>query len=208
MALYGYFFEKTVANLTTGANPATSASPGDTLRYTLRLQSTDVPLADLTFYDDLGALNASAVFASGTLALVPGTLPPGADTSNTNATGGTNGAGVLDVRNLSLPAFSQMSHPVRRHARFGPPERHVVANQAELLSTVKLADSDDPNVNGQADPNVVGDEDPTRVQITSAPRFDVNKFSTDVTAIRNLLLAGETLRYTITVKNIGTGQRR
>ena len=39
--LRGYFFEKTVANLTTGANPTTSAAPGDTLRYTLRLQTTD-----------------------------------------------------------------------------------------------------------------------------------------------------------------------
>ncbi len=204
VALYGYFFEKTVANLTTGTNPATSASPGDRLRYTLRLQSTDVPLADLTFYDDLGALNATAVFASGTLALVPGTLPPGADASNTNATAGTNGAGVLDVRNLSLPAFSQISFQFDVTLASAVPNGTIVANQADLLSTVKLADSDDPNINGQADPNVVGDEDPTRVQITSAARFDVNKISTDVTGDPNLLLAGETLRYTITVKNIGT----
>ena len=81
VALYGYFFEKTVANLTTGANPATTAAPGDRLRYTLRLQSTDVPLDNLRFYDDLGALDAAAVFAPGTLALVAATLPSGADVS-------------------------------------------------------------------------------------------------------------------------------
>ncbi|MHC4180731.1 MAG: isopeptide-forming domain-containing fimbrial protein, partial [Planctomycetota bacterium] len=34
---------------------------------------------------------------------------------------------------------------------------------------VKIADSDDPNINGQADPTVDGDEDPTRVVITYPP---------------------------------------
>ena len=37
VALFGYFFEKTVANLTSGVSPTTTAAPGDTLRYTLRL---------------------------------------------------------------------------------------------------------------------------------------------------------------------------
>ena len=41
VALTGYFFEKTVANLTSGANPATTAAPGDRLRYTLRFRTTD-----------------------------------------------------------------------------------------------------------------------------------------------------------------------
>ena len=63
--------------------------------------------------------------------------------------------------------------------------------------------SDDPNVNGTADPLVAGDEDPTRVTIVSAPAFRVQKISTDLTGDPNVLLAGETLRYTITVKNIG-----
>ncbi|HZL92287.1 MAG TPA: isopeptide-forming domain-containing fimbrial protein, partial [Vicinamibacterales bacterium] len=91
VALYGFFFEKTVANVTTGVSPATTAAPGDRLRYTLRLQSTDVPLTGLTFRDDLGAL--ATMFAPGTLTLVSGTLPPGADASNTDPNGGTNGAG-------------------------------------------------------------------------------------------------------------------
>ena len=59
-------------------------------------------------------------------------------------------------------------------------------------------------VNGQADPLVAGDEDPTNVPITSAPAFRVEKTSTDVTDDPNVLLSGETLRYTITVENIGT----
>jgi hypothetical protein len=92
VALHGYFFEKSVANLTTGVNPAATAAAGERLRYTLRLQSTDVPLSDLTFRDDLGAMNAFVAFVPGSLQLVAGTVPPGADASNTNPAGGTNGA--------------------------------------------------------------------------------------------------------------------
>ena len=40
VALLGYFFDKTVANLTSGVNPATTAAPGDKLRYTLRFRTT------------------------------------------------------------------------------------------------------------------------------------------------------------------------
>src|SRR5437867_7465425 len=49
--LFGYFFEKTVADLTSGANPATTAAPGDTLRYTLRFHTTDLPLANFPIVD-------------------------------------------------------------------------------------------------------------------------------------------------------------
>ena len=38
----------------------------------------------------------------GTLTLV--TYPAGADISDTSSTGGTNGTGVIDIRNLNLPA--------------------------------------------------------------------------------------------------------
>jgi hypothetical protein len=82
----------------------------------------------------------------------------------------------------------------------------VVTNQSALRlsdgSTFTL--SDDPNVNGTADPEVLGDEDPTRVTIASSAFFRVQKISTDLTGDPAILLAGETLRYTITVKNIGT----
>ncbi|HVS23819.1 MAG TPA: hypothetical protein VMU03_08870, partial [Gammaproteobacteria bacterium] len=204
IALYGYFFEKTVANLTSGANPARTAAPGDTLRYTLRLQSTNVPLDNLKFYDDLGAMNSSAVFMPGSLAIVAGSLPPGADASNTNPNAGTNGAGIIDVRNLNLPAFSsvQVQFDLRLASRIT--NGTVVTNQAELDGTTKLAVSDDPTVNGQSDPDIVGDEDPTRVVINSAPSFVIQKISADIDGDPNLLLAGERLRYTITVRNVGT----
>jgi uncharacterized repeat protein (TIGR01451 family) len=205
-AFTGYFFEKSVANLTSGASPTATAAPGDRLRYTLRLRTTDTPLSNLTFYDDLGELNSSAVFVPGSLALVAGTIPAGADTGNTDPNGGTNGAGILDVRNLSVPTDSEILIQFDITLQSILTDGTVVVNQADLLDTdaVKIAASDDPNVNGWADPDVAGDEDPTRIVIASAPAFKVEKVSTYVTGDPNVLLAGETLRYTITVQNVGS----
>jgi uncharacterized repeat protein (TIGR01451 family) len=80
----------------------------------------------------------------------------------------------------------------------------VVANQAtlRLASGTTFAWSDDPNVNGTApDPTKAGAEDPTRVTIVSSSVFRVQKISTYLRD-PNVLLAGDTMRYTITVKNI------
>jgi large repetitive protein len=204
VALFGLFFEKTVLSLTSGANPATAAEPGETLRYTLRLQTTELPLDDFRFFDDLGRLNAAPVFVPGSLTLVPGSLPPGADASGTDPNGGTNGAGLVDIRGLSLPVFSELRIEFDVTLADRIANGTYVTNQAELLTDVKLADSDDPNVNGQADPEVVGDEDPTRVLIVSAPEFEVHKVSAYLDDDPEVLLAGERLRYTITVRNYGT----
>src|SRR5262249_44651229 len=104
-ALTGIFFEKTVADLTSGANPATTAAPGDTLRYTLRIQTTGQPQNNFRIFDDMDVMNATPAFAAGTLALV--TVPPGADATNTSAVGGSKGTGVLDIRSINLGANSQ-----------------------------------------------------------------------------------------------------
>ena len=69
----------------------------------------------------------------------------------------------------------------------------MVTNQAELLGASKLADSDDPTVNGQADPAVVGDEDPTRVVIEGEQPAALGKATTQATAA-----IGETFSYLIT----------
>jgi len=197
VALFGYFFEKTVENLATGDYPATLAAPGDTLRYTLRLQTTDGALDDVTFYDDLGAMNSLAVFESGTLTLVPGSIPPGADTSNTDPNGGTNGAGILDIRNLSLPAASEVTIQFDITLAVALLDGAVVTNQADLLGGTKLADSDDPFVNGQADPGIDGDEDPTRVVIQAVPPPPALKANTQATAT-----IGEEFNYRITVPSV------
>ena len=170
VALSGYFFEKTVADLTSGANPATTAAPGDKLRYTLRFRTTSQALSNFRIVDELDALNAQADFAPGTLTLV--TSPTGADISATSSTGGTKGTGVIDIRNLNLPANGEALIQFDITLKSAIANGTVVTNQ----STLRLADgttfalSDDPNVNGAASPTVSGDEDPTRVTIVSGIR--------------------------------------
>ena len=198
-------FEKVVMNVTTAEDPGTVATPGDTLRYRLYVENlSDVSVSDFSIVDELDRLNADPMFRAGTLNVV--TLPPGADASNTDASGGAAGTGLLDIRGLSigglgetvLVEFEVQLAPVIANDTF-------VYNQSELLlGTLPIAISDDPNVNGAADPNVDGDEDATQIQITSAPAFSIEKISSYIDGNPNILLAGETLRYTITVQNTGT----
>ncbi|HEY7670648.1 MAG TPA: THxN family PEP-CTERM protein [Gammaproteobacteria bacterium] len=197
-------FDKTVANVSRGTNPATFATPGEMLRYTFRVENLGtVAINAFSIVDELDALNATPGFAPGTLNVV--TVPAGADVTNTSATGGAAGTGLVDIRNLSLGVGAVVL--VEFEVALAPvlTDGSYVENQAALLvAGYTLAQSDDPNVNGIADPSIAGDEDPTRVQIESAPRFDVDKISTDLTADPNVLLSSETLRYTITVRNVGT----
>ena len=198
-------FDKTVTNVTTGEDPGTVATPGDTLRYQLYIENlSNVAVNDFRITDELDRLNANPLFQAGTLNVT--TLPPGADTGNTDAGGGAAGTGLLDIRNLSIGGLGE-SVLIEFEARLAPVIANdtFVYNQSELLfGDYSAAISDDPNVNGAADPGVAGDEDPTQIRIQSAPYFDVDKISTYVDGNPNLLLAGETLRYTITVQNTGT----
>ncbi len=198
-------FEKTVMNVTTGEDPGTVATPGDTLRYTLYVENLgDSAFNGFSIVDDIDALNADPAFRAGTLNVV--SLPAGADAGNTDANGGSAGTGLLDVRGLNLPGLGD-SVTIEFEVALAPvlTDGSYVSNQSEILDNAYVvALSDDPNVNGQADPAVAGDEDPTRILIESAPYFVVEKISTYLEGDPDVLLAGEALRYTITVANTGT----
>ena len=198
-------FEKTVANLTSGDDPATVATPGDTLRYSLRIENaSDTPLTGFRIVDELDRLNATPLFAAGSLSLV--TVPAGADVTSTDANGGAAGTGLIDISNLDLGGLGEtvlVEFDVDLTGVIA--DETFVYNQSEIwFAGLPVTQSDDPNVNGAADPNVAGDEDPTQVQIDSAPAFRIDKISTYLDGDPNVLLAGETLRYTISVQNIGT----
>lgn len=205
VALPVYRFDKTVVNQTTGEDPALTATPGDVLRYTLRLENQrNAPLDAIAITDELDRLNAPALFVPGSLQII--SFPAGADTTNSDPNGGAAGTGLLDVRGLSLPNMGD-SLEIVFEGTIAPvvADATVLSNQAQATTGgVPFADSDDPVLNGVADPLVAGDEDPTSVQITSAPDFEIEKISSYVTGDPTVLLAGETLRYTITVKNVGT----
>src|SRR5215470_9213992 len=195
----GCFFDKTAANLTSRANPTTTANPGDRLRYTLRVRTTTQALTNFRVFDDLGALNAQPAFVPGTLTLV--SYPPGANISGTSSTGGTRGTGVIDIRGMNLPVNGEAVIQFDITLASTLTDGTVVTNQSTLRQSdgTVIIPSDDPNVNGAAKPAVPGDEDPTRVRIVSAEGlagFQVQKVSTDVTGDPNVLLAGDTLRYT------------
>ncbi len=191
-------FQKSVVNLTSGQDPGTSAKPGDRLRYTIHVENVSpIDLPDFALVDELDALNATALFVPGSLTVGP--LPVGA-ADNTNPTGGAKGTGLLDIRNLDLDAQggANASMDIVFEATLVPVINSgtVVLNQALLSSFGVVIDHSD-------DPNVSGDEDPTRTLINSAPSFEIWKTSQDLTGDPAVLLAGDTMRYTITLKNIG-----
>jgi uncharacterized repeat protein (TIGR01451 family)/fimbrial isopeptide formation D2 family protein len=199
---------KTVENLSSGQSPGINAEPGDTLRYTVQIQNTGpVPIPDFSLTDEPDRLTTPpGIFVPGSMANI--TVPIGADTSNTNINGGANGAGLLDVRNLSLTeagggsdiltiSFEITLQPVLTSGTLARNQAMIdVPNFSTLMS-------DDPNVNGLDDPLVFGDEDPTQTLIGSVPTFRLQKASQDLTNDPAVLQLGDTLRYTITAKNIG-----
>ena len=195
--LTGFFYEKTPENLTLGINPTTSAQPGDVLRYTLRLQATDASLLGVTFSDDLGSMNPTPVFVPGSLAIVPGSLPPGADASSTDPNGGTNGQGLLVVRNLNAPLGTEVSIQFDVTVAMGLLDGTVITNQSNLIRTVPIGLSDDPNVNGQADPDTPGDEDPTRVVVAVLPPDPLLKENSQATAS-----IGEAFTWRVTIPSV------
>jgi large repetitive protein len=192
-------FSKTVQNMTTGQNPGTAATPGDTLRYTIQVSNSGpVALSSVSIVDEVDRLNPTPAFAPGSLILID--VPAGADTSGTSATGGTAGTGLVNVGNLTIGAHGEADDTltVVFEIRLAPviTSGTVVLNQAELLcASINAIYSDDPNV--------AGDADPTETRITSAPSFEVLKRAAILEGDPDILMAGETLRYTITIKNIG-----
>ena len=86
---------------------ATAGFPGDRLRYTLQVQNFTFPrLNGITITDDLDALNATAAFVPGSLALASSDLPAGV-TLTVNPTGGSKGTGSVTISGLDLPKDQQ-----------------------------------------------------------------------------------------------------
>jgi len=192
-------FTKTVQNLTTGQSGA-SARPGDTLQYTLRIRNVgSLEATNFTLTDDLDRLNTPPMFVPGSLKLLA--VPAGANGSLTSATGGTKGTGLVSIAGLSVAPQGQTGDTLDIQFQVtlaavidsGSP----VLNQAQIGSPLLPTQvSDDPSITGTADP--------TRTLIASAPAFQVLKTVRDITSGSATVMAGDTLAYTITVKNIGT----
>jgi uncharacterized repeat protein (TIGR01451 family)/fimbrial isopeptide formation D2 family protein len=171
---------KSVVNVTTGQDPGANAEPGDTLRYTIVLTNQSiVPLNNASVVDEL-----DAHFAPDSLQLI---IDAGADTTNTDATGGANGTGIVDIRNLTLAVNDSVTIVFEAMLAPSIPNGTAVLNQA--LLTVGNLTSEPSNQ--------------TSTLISSAPAFEIWKTSQDITGDPAELMAGDSLRYTITIKNIG-----
>jgi len=198
--------QKRVVNLTTGQDPGSNAQPGDTLRYSIFIQNqSNLLVSDFDFVDDLDALNAVPVFLPGSLNIV--SAPLGSNTSNTDAFGGSKNSGRIDIRGLALDVAGNPGDTVNIEfdVTLVPVITNgtVVLNQGFAQSIEINLPTDDPNVNGVDDPLISGDENATETLISSAAQFEVFKTSDDMTDDPDVLISGDTLRYTITVKNIG-----
>ncbi|MCK4586286.1 MAG: isopeptide-forming domain-containing fimbrial protein, partial [Gammaproteobacteria bacterium] len=200
-------FRKYVVNTTTGQDPGVDASPGDVLHY--RIEAVNVSPVDLpnfSIIDDVDGLNTPPVFVQGSLQNV--VVTGSTYTSNTDPAGGTNFTGIVDISDLSMSAAGGGSDTVTIEFDITLADvidsGTLVLNQAQLqIYNLPALPSDDVNVNGADDPFVPGGEDPTQTLIASASLFQVHKTSDDITGSATDLLPGDTLRYTITVKNIG-----
>ena len=163
-------FEKSVSNVTRNDDPATLASPGDTLHYRLVVTNeSDVAVDDFSIRDELDRLNDPPAFQPGTLRLT--SVPPSPATNNSSDTGGSSGTGLLDIGNLNLGGlgdsveieFDVVLAPVIANGSF-------VTNQSQMLTDGFVVElSDDPNIGDPPDPNVFGDEDPTRIPVSYTP---------------------------------------
>jgi uncharacterized repeat protein (TIGR01451 family)/fimbrial isopeptide formation D2 family protein len=177
---------KSVSNATTGQNPGDNAEPGDTLQYTLVLSNQSVvPLTNATLVDDLDPW-----FAAGSLQLVS-VSDADADTTHIDTSGGANGTGLVDIRNLTLAARGEPGDTVT--VVFTATLAAVINNCTTILNQAQL--------NGDELTEAASNQ--TSTLIGSAPAFEVWKTSEDITGDPQDLVAGDTLRYTITVKNVG-----
>ena len=186
-------FRKSVVNQTTGDNPGVTASPGDTLLYRLQVTNISTVAGAFSVTDELDRLNDPAIFVPGTLTVIAG--HPGVDASAPN--GGAAGTGLVDIRDLSLEGGESLT--IEFTVQLAPVITNgtLVLNQAQLqLTGSGLVNSDDPNLSG--------DENPTQTLISSAPIWRIEKSALDMTGVSEVLFAGDLLRYTITVKNVGS----
>ena len=189
-ALSGYYFQKTVANLTSGVNPATTALPGDRLRYRLRLFNVDETINAISINDtlDLGHFNPV------TFSML--SLPTGATYSFNQSTGELSVTGSPDQLNVAVGEEIVIEFEVTLVSSLDNGTR--VENQATLTAAAMNALSDDPYVNGIAPPDGNPPPDPTTIVVESPGALIKTSNRTSATI-------GEQFSYTITIPETTLG---
>ena len=190
--LSGYLYQKLVVNSTSGEAPATTAVPGDTLRYRLRLFNFDEVIDDVTFSDILDPTLFN--LASFNMLTALPDVANNVDFSFDGVTGLLQIFGLVPPLNVAPPQEVIIEFEI--DVAVGLTNGTVVPNQARIVSTaVPAIDdfSDDPFLNGVYIPGGAGTPDSTNVIIqTPGPLSKINPAVTEYTI-------GEQFTYQITV---------
>ena len=191
-AVAGYYFLKSVENLTAGTAPASAAFPGDRLRYTLQIQNFTQPTLDVSAITD----ELDAAFEPGTLSVyAPGTDLPVAPI--VDPAGGANGTGAITVPAFTLPENTQFQLQFDVTLTPSLSTGIAVPNQAFIsgtypTGTLSDAPSDDPYANGPTQLLTLTGE-PTVVKILAPGPLSKENPSKTTVAI------GEQFKYRIAV---------
>ncbi|MEN8140314.1 MAG: isopeptide-forming domain-containing fimbrial protein [Thermodesulfobacteriota bacterium] len=187
-------FAKSVVNFTSGLGPLAglTASPGDTLRYTLELTNNGpVALTGAEISDEVDRLNGAPAFAPNSLVLQSNSC---GGTETADPLGGASGTGLLTVTGLTVPAVGSCLIVFDVDLAATLTDATLVRNQAQLdYGVVTLLDSDDPIVGGLADPAVLP-YTPDTTDVTIVVPGPLTKVSDRAEAT-----IGEEFTYTITV---------
>ena len=191
-------FELSVYNNSTSSSGET-ATPGDQLFYSLRMtNTTTVAMSNLVVMVDLDSLHSGDThyFVPGSLQIE--SLPIGADSTGTDPVGGSKGSGLLQIA-LTLEAGDTAL------VRFSADLLDVISSGTEVLSQAYLsADGYPIKISDSSDSTLGEEDDPTHTAIVSSPEFIVEKVDQFLDEDTTILLPGERIQYTLTIKNVGT----
>ncbi|MDZ7750048.1 MAG: hypothetical protein U5K43_15735 [Halofilum sp. (in: g-proteobacteria)] len=173
-----------------------TANPGDTLTYTITVRNSGSGEARVDITDDLGALDADDVYVPGSLTI---TSPPGSfGTNASDPNGGTAGKGLVDFRDVVVPAGGTAS------LELAIDSRPVVSDQDRAINQGSVSDRYFDVTEPTDDPATVDDDDPTETVFGAQPDLVVTKRDADLTGDADVLALGDTIEYTIEVENVGT----
>ena len=202
-----------VLGLVKAVTPYTAMLPADTtLNWTVAIYNNGpVDTLGAAFADDLGAFApGSSYISSGTLSTVVVSSAPAGFTDASSATGGTNSRGRVTLSGLVIPAVSTVTVSFSVRISSAIPNQTKLYNRAVLTvpgftagilsDSSRAADNDGVEAgNAGGDPD---DDDPTAVTINSNPGFDFQKTASDDNG--GALVAGDTVTYTLVIRNRGT----
>ncbi|MEM6705195.1 MAG: IPTL-CTERM sorting domain-containing protein [Acidobacteriota bacterium] len=172
------------------ADTSSSVTPGDTLRYTLIVESVGTGGAQDVELNDAPGANTTLVAGSVTTSL--GTVTEGNTLGDTTVR--------VDLGTLPTGTMATITFDVTIAAVLVPSTTSAVANQALVTSSNAPDEPSD-------DPDTASDDDPTVTPLGSGPALDALKSDTLVTDAdaSGGLTAGDTLEYRVEISNFGGG---